>query len=192
MASRFTVGLNERRCFKPGAGKTEHFQDCPTCPEMVVVPAGSFTMGSPANEPEREGLEKQVLVSIAAPFAVGRFAVTFDEWDSCVADGGCNGYKPGDEGWGRGKHPVINVNWYDAKAYTTWLSRKTGKTYRLLSEGEREYVTRAGTMTPFWWGTSITPTQANYDGSVDPYKGGGSKGEYPKQAVSVDSFVANP
>jgi formylglycine-generating enzyme required for sulfatase activity len=186
------VGLNERRCFKPGAGKTQHFRDCPTCPEMVVVPAGSFTMGSPANEPERLDDEAQVRVSVPAPIAVGRFAVTFDGWDACGADGGCNGYMPGDEGWGRGKHPVINVNWDDAKAYVSWLLRKTGKTYRLLSEAEREYVTRAGTTTPFWWGSSIKPTQANYDGSRDPYEGGGSKGEYRQRTVPVDSFEPNP
>ena len=184
------VGQNERRCFKPGAGKTEYFKDCPTCPEMVVVPAGSFTMGSPADEPLREHHEAQVRVSIAAPFAVGRFAVTFDEWD-CIADGGCGRYKPNDEGWGRGKRPVINVNWDDAKAYTAWLSRKTGKTYRLLSEAEREYVTRAGTTTAFWWGTSITPKQANYNGNF-VYAGGGSKGEFRERTVPVDSFEPNP
>jgi formylglycine-generating enzyme required for sulfatase activity len=128
------------------------FKDCPDCPDMVVVPAGRFMMGSPTNEPDRRGDEAQVRVSIPAPFAAGRFAVTFDEWDACVADGGCNGYRPADEGWGRGTHPVINVNWDDAKAYAAWLSRKTGKTYRLLSEAEREYVTRAETTTPFWWG----------------------------------------
>jgi formylglycine-generating enzyme required for sulfatase activity len=189
-----SVGESERRCFKPGAGNTEHFKDCPTCPEMVIVPAGSFTMGSPQNEPERSPFsdETQVGVSIAVPFAVGKYAVTFDEWDACVADGGCNDYKPGDRGWGRGKHPVINVNWDDAKAYATWLSRKTGKTYRLLSDAEREYVTRAGTTTPFWWGSSITPMQANYNGSVEPYQGGGSKGEDRKHTVPVDSFEANP
>jgi formylglycine-generating enzyme required for sulfatase activity len=170
------------------------FKDCPDCPEMVVVPAGSFTMGSPASEPQRygDGDEAQVRVSVSAPFAVGRYAVTFDEWDACVADGGCNGYKPADEGWGRGKHPVIKVNWVDAKAYAAWVSGKTGKTYRLLSEAEREYVARAGTTTPFWWGSSITPGQANYDGSADPYKGGGSKGEYRKRTVPVDSFEPNP
>jgi len=118
--------------------------------------------------------------------------VTFDEWDACVADGGCNGYKPVDRGWGRGKHPVINVHWDDAKAYASWVSRKTGRDYRLLSETEREYVTRAGTTTPFWWGSSITPKQANYDGSADPYKGGGSKGDYRKRTVPVDSFQPNP
>jgi formylglycine-generating enzyme required for sulfatase activity len=121
-------------------------------------------------------------VTIARPFAVGKFAVTFNQWDACVADGGCNGYRPADQGWGRGNHPVINVNWSDAKAYAEWLSRKTGKTYRLLSEAEREYVTRAGTKTTFWWGSSITPKQANYNG----------KGEYRGRTVPVDNFEANP
>ncbi len=178
--------------FKPGAGKQEWFKDHEHGPEMVVVPAGSYTMGSPANEPQRYDNETQVKVTIPAPFAVGRFAVTFAEWDACVADGGCGGYKPGDERWGRGKHPVINVNWDDAQAYVAWLSQKTGHAYRLLSEAEWEYAARAGTTTPFWWGTAIMPAQANYDGSVDPYAGGGSKGEYRQRTVPVDSFQANP
>jgi hypothetical protein len=93
--------------FTPGAGKTEWFKDHKVGPEMVVVPAGSFIMGSQENEPERADDEVQAHVTIAAPFAIGKFAVTFDEWDACVADSGCNGYKPQDEGWGRGKHPVI-------------------------------------------------------------------------------------
>src|SRR5215475_3594902 len=125
-------------------------------------------MGSPSNEPGRYSDEDQVRVSIAAPFAVGKFAVTFDEWDACAADSGACGYKPGDEGWGRGMRPVINVKWDEAKTFVGWLSRRTGKTYRLLSEAEREYVARAGTTTPFWWGSSITPKQANYNGSADP------------------------
>ena len=176
-----------RRCLKP----KDSFKDCDTCPEMVVVPSGRFMMGSPPNEPERYGDEDQVQVSIVT-FAVGRFSVTFAEWDGCVADGGCNGYKPGDQGWGRGTRPVINVNWYDAKAFTAWLSKKTGKPYRLLSESEREYVARAGTTTPFWWGSAITPKQANYNGTADPYKGGGAKGEYRQKTVAVDSLEPNP
>jgi formylglycine-generating enzyme required for sulfatase activity/lysophospholipase L1-like esterase len=178
---------NEMRCLKP----KDSFKDCPDCPEMVVVPAGSFTVGSPHREPERSNDEAQVRVSIAEPFAVGKYALTFDEWDACLADGGCNGYKPNDQGWGRGKQPVINVNWDDAKAYTVWLSRKTGKTYRLLSEAEREYATRAGTTTPFWWGSSINPKQANYDGNYT-YDGSGSKSGYRRRTVSVDSFEPNP
>ena len=149
------------RALKP----KDTFKECDTCPEMVVVPAGSFMMGSPASEEDRSPHEgPQHRVTFRPAFAVGKFAVTFDEWDACVADGGCNGYRPKDEGWGRGKRPVINVSWNDAKAYVAWLSRKTGKTYRLLSEAEREYVTRAGTTTPFWWGSSISTSQANYDG----------------------------
>jgi formylglycine-generating enzyme required for sulfatase activity len=179
---QITVGQGELRCLKPGAGKIEWFKDCPTCPELVVVPAGSFTMGN---------AEVYLRVAISQRFAVGRYAVTFDEWDACVADGGCDGYKPSDQGWGRGKHPVINVNWDDAKAYAAWVSRKTGKTYRLLSEAEREYVTRAGTTEEFWWGSSITPKQANYDGNYS-YAGSGSVGEYRQRTVSVDSFEPNP
>jgi len=180
----------------PGSGQSfrdrlVNGQPCPLCPEMVVAPASSFTMGSPASEPARNSDETQVRVTIAQPFAVGKFAVTFAEWDACVADGGCKGYRPDDRGWGRDRRPVINVNWDDAKLYIDWLNAKTGKTYRLLSEAEREYVTRAGTTTPFWWGSSITSKQANYDGSAEPYKGGGTKGEFRQQTVPVDSFEAN-
>jgi formylglycine-generating enzyme required for sulfatase activity len=187
------VSRNDRRCFNPGAGKIERIQDCPTCPEVVVVPTGAFTMGSPANEPHRYNDEAQVPVTISAPLAVGRFAVTFDEWDACVVDRGCDLYNPRDE-WGRGKQPVINVSWHDAKAYAAGLSRKTGKTYRLLSEAEREYVTRACTTTPFRWGSSITLAQANYDASAD-YKVDDSKWGFvpgPTHAMPVNSFEPNP
>jgi formylglycine-generating enzyme required for sulfatase activity len=186
-----SVAVGKKPCIKPGSG--ESFKDCPDCPEMVVAPAGSFTMGSPADEPERRSDEgPQHEVRIAKPFAVGRFAVTFAEWDACAADGGCGGNKPSDQGWGRGDRPVINVNWKEAKDYIDWLSKKTGREYRLLSEAEREYVTRAGTTTPFWWGRSITPALANYDGSEEPYKGGGSKGEYRQKTMPVKSFKPNP
>ena len=121
------------------------------------MPAGTFTMGSPASEPKRTSEEgPQHTVTFARNFAVGRFELTFDQWEACVADGGCNGYKPDSQGWGRDLRPVINVSWDDAKTYAAWLAKKTGKSYRLLSEAEREYVTRAGTTTPFWWGNSIS------------------------------------
>jgi formylglycine-generating enzyme required for sulfatase activity len=180
----------------PGSGQSfrdrlANGQPCPMCPEMVVVPAGSFTMGSPNSEAERSPSESpQHAVTFARQFAVGRFALTFDEWDGCVADGGCNGYKPNDEAWGRGRRPAINVSWDDAKAYVAWLSRKTGRIYRLLSEAEREYVTRAGTTTPFWWGGSISTSQANYDGNYT--YGGGAKGSYRETTLPVDSFQPNP
>jgi formylglycine-generating enzyme required for sulfatase activity len=83
----------------------ETFNECSNCPQMIVVPAGSFTMGSPASETgHRDNEGPQHTVTIARPFAVGQFALTFDEWDACVADGGCDGYKPSDR-WGRGRQP---------------------------------------------------------------------------------------
>jgi formylglycine-generating enzyme required for sulfatase activity len=167
----------------------DSFKDCDKCPEMVVVPAGTFMMGSPTNEEGRENDEGPVhSVTIEKPFAVGRFAVTFDEWDACVSDGGCEGYKPKDQ-WGRGSQPVINVSWYDADNYVKWLSKKTGKTYRLLSEAEWEYAARAGTTTPFWWGSSISTRQGNYNGTIT--YGGGPKGEWIGETVAVDSFEPN-
>jgi formylglycine-generating enzyme required for sulfatase activity len=175
------------RALKPN----DTFKECDKCPEMTVVPAGSLTMGSPANELFRDPREgPQHGVTFARQFAVGKFALTFAEWDACVADGGCFGYRPGDEGWGRGRQPVINVSGYDAKAYVAWLTKKTGKSYRLLSEAEREYVTRAGTSTPFWWGTSISTSQANYNGEFT--YGNGVKGEYRGRTLPVDSFQPNP
>jgi formylglycine-generating enzyme required for sulfatase activity len=173
----------------PGSGNS--FKDCPECPEMVIVPAGSLMMGSPENEPEHQGDEEpQHNVTLAKPFAVGRFAVTFAEWDACADDGGCGGYKPRDEGWGRADRPVINVNWDDAQAYAKWLSKITGRHYRLLSEAEREYVTRAGKPSPFWWGASISPAQANYDGNYT--YNGGRKGEYRGRTLPVKIFDPNP
>jgi formylglycine-generating enzyme required for sulfatase activity len=167
------------------------FKECDNCPEMVVVQAGEFTMGSPDDEPDRNKSEgPQHKVTIARPFAVGRFAVTFDEWGACVAAGGCNGFRPDDQGWGRGNRPVIYVSWDDAQAYAAWLSRATGKTYRLLTEAEREYVTRAGTTTPFWFGATISPEQANFDGK-HPYNNGPmSPGR--GQTLAVDAFQPNP
>jgi formylglycine-generating enzyme required for sulfatase activity len=174
------------RALEPG----NFFKECDKCPEMVVAPAGKFTMGSPIGEPGRNVDEgPQHSVTFARRFAAGKFAVTFDEWDACVADGGCNGYRPNSSGWGRGKWPVINVSWADAKAYVAWLAETTGKPYRLLTEAEREYVTRAGTTTPFWWGASISTNQANYNGS--PF-GQGAKGQDRGHTVTVDSFEPNP
>lgn len=167
------------------------FRDCPDCPEMVLIPRDRFTMGSPESEPGRQKDETRQAVLIPRGFAAGRYAVTFREWGACVADGSCGGYTPSDEGWGRNDRPVIDVSWNDAKAYAAWLSKKTGKSYRLLSESEREYVTRAGAYTPFWWGAGISTDDANYDGSRT-YGGGGKKGENRQKTVPVNSFEPNP
>src|SRR6185312_3046752 len=99
------------------------FRDCPQCPEMVVIAPGSFNMGSPTPDEEvhhNEGPRHKVTIGKA--FAAGIYDVTFDQWDACSADGGCNGHYPGGQGWGRGNRPVINVNWEDAQAYVRWLN----------------------------------------------------------------------
>lgn len=164
------------------------FTDCAECPEMVAIPAGEFTMGSPTSELYR-GAEMQHRVTIPLPFALSIHEITFQEWDACVADGGCGGYKPDDQDWGRGNRPVINVGWNDAKAYVEWLSRKTGRQYRLPSESEWEYAARAGTATPFWFGSIITTDQANFDGSSDTSLS--PKGANREKTLTVGSFPAN-
>jgi len=146
-----TVVEPGRGDFKPG----DMFRDCSDCAELVVIPAGSFDMGSPT---EYENPVHRV--TIAKPFAIGRYEVTFNEWDKCVEDGGCK-YRPDDREWGRGDRPVINISWLDAKAFVTWLSQKTGKTYRLPTEAEWEYAARGGTTSPYWWGREPGSRQAN-------------------------------
>jgi formylglycine-generating enzyme required for sulfatase activity len=160
------------------------FKECANCPEMVVVPAGSFTMGSPASEQDRSADEgPQHKVTIARAFAVGRFEVTFKEWDACVDGGGCDDYTPSDEGWGRGRRPVINVSWNDAQSYVDWLSKRTGKPYRLLSESEYEYAARAGTQTAYPWGNAVGKNNANCHSC-------GSRWD-ARQTAPVGSFAAN-
>jgi len=181
----------QRRSARVDAPKT--FRDCPNCPELVPVPAGEFLMGSPETERGRnkdEGPQRRVSVPA---FAAGKYEVTFAEYDACVADGGC-AYKPGDEGWGRGRKPAINVSWDDAQAYVSWLSRKTGQPYRLLTEAEWEYAARAQTTVaeralPFSTGRTINYRQANYDANfVYP---GGQQGEYRQKTTDVGSFQKN-
>ena len=176
----------QRRERQPGA----RLRDCETCPQLVVVPLGSFMMGSPDSEWGRFNNESpQRRVTIAEPFAVSVYEVTFGEWDACVNEGGCNGYQPHGEGWGRGGRPVINVSWDDARAYVKWLSQRTGKRYRLLSESEWEYVARAGTMEPFHTGATISADQANYDSSYTYVSG--QKGRYRGRTVQVGTFSPN-
>ena len=147
----------EEPAAKPGAS----FKDCGRCPEMVVIPGGSFLMGSPPDEPGRlqvEGPQHRVKVR---RFAIGRYEVTFAEWRACYATKRCTHW-PNSLGWGQGRQPVIYVSWRDAKRYVGWLSRKTGKRYRLPSEAEWEYAARAGTQTAYWWGKQASHQYANY------------------------------
>ena len=168
----------------------EVFRDCPRCPEMVVVPSGSFMMGSPASE------EGRYRVTIGSPFAVGVHEVQLGEYVHFVS---ATGHSIGDfclllEGPSPGpvgtilrepgySHPAVCVSWEDARAYVQWLSRETGESYRLLSESEWEYVARAGTQTRYWWGDDIGRNRANCDGC-------GSRWDNDEPAP-VGSFAAN-
>ena len=167
----------------------ESFRDCPECPDMVVVPAGTFRMGAPESEAKSDNDERPVQRVAVSSFAVGVYEVTFAELDACAASGGCGGYRPYDGGWGRGRRPVVHVSWQDAHAYVAWLSELTGKDYRLLSESEWEYAARAGTATPFHTGATISTDQANYNG--DYVYGNGREGEYRGRTLPVGSFLPN-
>jgi formylglycine-generating enzyme required for sulfatase activity len=150
-------------------------------PEMVIVPAGSFRMGDMGGKGSAD--ERPVhTVSFAEDFAIGRFTVTFDEYDDYAKANKIE--RPSDSGWGRGKRPVINVSWNDAVAYAHWLAVQTGKAYRLPSEAEWEYAARAGTETAYWWGDEIGSNRANCDGSGSQWSN--------KQTAPVGSFPANP
>jgi formylglycine-generating enzyme required for sulfatase activity len=130
----------QERAYRPG----DQIKECAAgCPTLIVIPRGQFLMGSPPSEQDRQDNESpRRRVTIAEPFAVGKFDVTFAEWDRCTAADACP--VAADSGWGRGDRPAINVSFDDAKLYVAWLSRLTGKGYRLLSEAEWEYVARAG------------------------------------------------
>jgi formylglycine-generating enzyme required for sulfatase activity len=182
-------------------------------PELVIIPPGRFQMGSPDDEPKRDKREgPQHAVTLTKPFALGRYAMTVGEFRRSVT---ARGYKSeaeqggGAYGWTGSEwkqdkrfnwqspgfeqgenHPVVCVSWNDAVAYCQWLSEQTGAEYRLPSEAQWEYACRAGTTTPFWWGNTITPQQANYNGNY-PYNKG-EEGEYRRKTVPVDQFEPNP
>lgn len=163
------------------AQPVQYFRDCQDigCPEMVWLPKGSFMMGSN----DRSSEQPVHLVNINYDLAVGKYPVTFAQWDACYAAGGCRGPVRLDWGWGRDNRPVVGVSWEDAKQYTRWLSQITGKQYRLLSESEWEYAARAGSTTRYYWGNDIGQDNANCDGC------GGQ--EKSKQTSPVGSFQPN-
>ncbi len=121
-------------------------------PEMVVIPAGEFMMGSDDGEENEQPVHK---VKIAQPFELGKYEVTFDEWDICYNEGGCPS-KLSSKGWGRRSRPAIHVSWRDAKQYVQWLSKKTGKDYRLPTEAEWEYAARAGNPGRWFFGNDVS------------------------------------
>ena len=161
---------------KPG----DIIKDCPDCPEMVEVPAGTFIMGHDG----RHALEGPAhTVTIARPFAIGVYEVTYDEWQACFDDGGC-ARMPDDHNWGQGRRPVININWQESHTFTQWLSDKTGYRYRLPSEAEWEYAARAGTTTIYWWGDEVGENLGNCRDCKSQWS--------KKETAPVGSFTPNP
>ena len=149
-------------------------------PEMVVLPTGRFRMGDLSCEGE-DNEEPVRTVTISRPIAMGKYPVTFEDYERYVSATGVD--RPDDKGWGRGTRPVIHVSQKDAKAYAVWLSKQTGKSYRLPSEAEWEYAARAGTMTEYSWGDEIGRSQANCSG----YSKWGRK----RMTAPVGRFAAN-
>lgn len=134
-------------------------------PVMVVLPEGRFRMGCVSGRQCREEEKPIRPVTIPAPIAMSAFEVTFEDWDRCVAHGGCGGHRPKDEGWERSwLRAVINVSWADAQSYVSWLSAETGQQYRLPSEAEWEYAARAGTATSYSWGDDAGLDRAQCNG----------------------------
>jgi len=160
----------------------EAFRDCPVCPQMVVIPAGRFHMGSPAHEAGRKTAEGPVHeVTIDRPFAIGKYEVTIAEWKACVAERGCSS-RPSEIFWHAGNYPMLNLTWNEARTYVRWLSGKTGARYRLPSEAEWEYAARAGTTTAYYWGAQFGEDNAyccNTDQTWDAGPATPPVGSYP-------------
>ncbi len=166
----------------PGSVFRDILRDGSAGPELVVVPPGTYSMGSPPTEAGRDRNEgPQQQVTIAKPFAIGKYEVTFEEYDQYAKAMGRS--RPPDRGWGRGRRPVINVSWNEAQEYVQWLSKVTGKTYRLPTEAEWEYAARAGSETAYWWGDSVEQKRANCDGCRSDWA--------EKQTLPVGSFPPN-
>jgi len=155
-------------------------KDCNACPELAIIPPGSFIMGKDGRHKNERPAHK---VTIDKAYAIGLFEVSFDEWQACFDDGACGKTLPDDHHWGRGNRPVINITWFDTKSYLAWLSDKTGKTYRLPSESEWEYAARAGTQTDFWWGDDVGQGKANCRNC---------SAKVSHQSEPVGSFKPNP
>nr|VFK64145.1 MAG: Formylglycine-generating enzyme, required for sulfatase activity, contains SUMF1/FGE domain [Candidatus Kentron sp. UNK]VFK69429.1 MAG: Formylglycine-generating enzyme, required for sulfatase activity, contains SUMF1/FGE domain [Candidatus Kentron sp. UNK] len=183
-------GIGDREILAPFTRFRDTLQDGSAGPEMMVLPAGEFMMGS-EDEPERrfdEGPRHQVRFD--ASFALGITQITFDDYDRFARATGRR--LPNDWNWGRGRRPVIDVSWWDATAYAEWLSEETGEKYRLPSEAEWEYGARAGTTTPFSTGKCIDTSQANYNGNHGYANCEAKAGAYRGNTVPAGSLPANP
>jgi formylglycine-generating enzyme required for sulfatase activity len=170
------------------------FTECEKCPSMVVLNGGTFTIGSPKEETGRSQDEGPQLEVTVLRFAVGRDPVTFEVWDAykCVTGGDCNKDAPGAERWAdRANLPVVNVSWSQAQGYVKWLSKKTGKDYRLLFEVEYEYAARGRSPTAYPWGSDIGIGMANCTECGSPYQQLAPVGRFPPNGFGLRDIVGN-
>ena len=183
----FVLSAEDERALKP----RDTFRECAKdCPEMIVVPAGEFVMGSHETEKDRRDDEgPQHSVTIAKPFAVSVYDVTFADWDACQSAGGCPYI--GDGGYGRATRPVINVSWDDARQYVAWFSQMTGRPYRLLTEAEWEYAARAGSTTAYFWGDEIGEGNANCNGCGSQWAATSPVGSFKPNAFGLYDMAGN-
>ena len=173
-ATRHCTGPRPAR--SPGSDYREPLRSGASGPVMVVLPCGGFLMGSGSTA--HEGPPHPVAIR---SFGLSKMEISFEEYDAFAEATGRS--KPSDEGWGRGKQPVVNVNWDDAEAYAAWLSQETGTRYRLPSEAEWEYAARAGSSDEYAWGYDIGYNKANCDGCGSQWDN--------HQPAPVGSFPAN-
>ena len=158
----------------------ETFQDCETCPKMIVIPGGKYTMGDDKGKKNQRPARQ---VTIKGPLAISIYEVTWDEYSVCLEEGACK-REPDAHKWGKGKRPAINMSFDEAVTFTKWLAKKTGRPYRLLSETEWEYAARAGTSTGYWWGDKLKKKYANCRKCGTKWSG--------KKTAPVGSFKPNP
>ncbi|AZG13815.1 formylglycine-generating enzyme family protein [Cupriavidus pauculus] len=164
---------------RPAEAKGGESRDCPQCPVMVSLNPGAFTMGSSTSDPAERPPHQ---VNVGRPFAIGKYEVTVEQWNACADANACPriATNPADAR----NAPVRDISWDDAQQYVAWLSKTTGKPYRLPTEAEWEYAARGGTSTAFWWGDKMSKGNANCKDCGDPWS--------DAAPANVGSFAANP
>ncbi|TKC81647.1 formylglycine-generating enzyme family protein [Trinickia terrae] len=163
----------------PTAAAGQEIKDCPTCPALIALNPGAFTMGNNADDPSEKPAHR---VTIGHPFALAKYSVTVAQWKACVSALACPPLS-NDSGGGPNA-PVRDVSWDDAQHYLKWLTKITGKTYRLPTEAEWEYAARGGTSSRYWWGDTMKKGNANCKDCGDPW--------HADAPSDVGSFAANP
>jgi formylglycine-generating enzyme required for sulfatase activity len=164
---------------KTAASAASEIKDCATCPALVSLPGGTFEMGSSSDDPAERPVHR---VSIGRPFAIGKTEVTVEQWSACADASGCP--RVDIEGNAAKSAPMRNLSWDDTQAYVKWLTKTTGKTYRLPAEAEWEYAARGGTTTAYWWGNEMRKGYADCKDCGEPWR--------KDSPVNVGSFTPNP